>query len=177
MNALLAGFVSSTALVLAVSGGPDSTALLVLAARWRAALRAGPELLAVTVDHGLRASSAREARAVKRVAARLGVRHRTLKWTGRKPATGLQEVARTVRYRLLAAAARGAGAAHILTGHTLDDQAETVLLRMARGSGPSGLCAMAHVTRLEDVAPGTPTARSAESAAHCHARRHRHVVC
>jgi tRNA(Ile)-lysidine synthase len=151
-NALFTSLASTKALVLAVSGGPDSTALLVLAARWRAALRQGPDLLAVTVDHRLRAASAREAHAVKRVAARLGVRHRTLSWTGRKPATGLQEAARAVRYRLLAAAARGAGAAHVLTGHTLDDQAETVLLRMARGSGPSGLCAMATVTPLEDVA-------------------------
>jgi tRNA(Ile)-lysidine synthase len=150
-NTLFADLAAAPALVLAVSGGPDSTALLVLAARWRAALRTGPDLLAVTVDHGLRPASAREARAVKRLAARLGVRHRTLTWTGRKPKTGLQEAARTVRYRLLAAAARGAGAAHVLTGHTLDDQAETVFLRMARGSGPSGLCAMARATQLEDV--------------------------
>ena len=149
---LFADLISAPALVLAISGGPESTALLVLAARWRAALRTGPELIAVTVDHGLRPASAREARAVKRLAARLGVRHRTLTWTGQKPKTGLQEAARAVRYRLLAAAARGAGANHVLTGHTLDDQAETVLLRMARGSGPSGLCAMARVTALEDLA-------------------------
>lgn len=139
---------STRALVLAVSGGPDSTALLILAARWRTACTDGPTLIAVTVDHGLRPESAREARAVKRLAGRLGVRHRTLRWTGRKPATGLQEEARRVRYRLLAAAARGAGARHVLTGHTLDDQAETVLLRMARGSGLSGLGAMARQTLL-----------------------------
>jgi tRNA(Ile)-lysidine synthase len=149
---LFPDLISTRALVLAVSGGPDSTALLVLAARWRAALATGPDLLAVTVDHRLRPASTREARAVKRLSARLGVRHRTLAWTGPKPKTGLQEAARTVRYRLLAAAARGAGAKHVLTAHTLDDQAETVLLRMARGSGPSGLCAMARLTRLEDIA-------------------------
>jgi tRNA(Ile)-lysidine synthase len=113
-----------------------------LAARWRKSLRKGPELLAVTVDHGLRAESAREARAVKRLAQRLGVRHRTLRWIGEKPASGLQEAAREVRYRLLAAAAGGAGARHILTAHTLDDQAETVLIRMARGSGLTGLAGM-----------------------------------
>jgi tRNA(Ile)-lysidine synthase len=121
---------------------------MVLAARWRAALKNGPQLIAVTVDHGLRAESGREARAAKQLALRLGIRHRTMRWTGDKPQTGLQEAARAVRYRLLAAAARAAGAAHILTAHTLDDQAETVLLRMARGSGLTGLAAMARETTL-----------------------------
>jgi tRNA(Ile)-lysidine synthase len=139
---------SAPALVIAVSGGPDSTALLVLVARWRAGRKRGPALLAVTVDHGLRPESAREARAVKRLATQLGVRHRTLRWTGDKPATALQEEARRVRYQLLAAAARGAGAPYVLTAHTLDDQAETVLLRMARGSGLAGLGAMARQTLL-----------------------------
>jgi tRNA(Ile)-lysidine synthase len=142
---------AASTLVLAVSGGPDSTALLVLAARWRAALRQGPALLAVTIDHGLRPESAREARAVKRLAGRLGVQHRTLRWTGAKPATGLQEAARQARYRLLAQAARDAGATYVLTGHTRDDQAETVLFRMARGSGLTGLGGMARETRLEGV--------------------------
>jgi tRNA(Ile)-lysidine synthase len=118
------------ALVLAVSGGPDSTALMWLAARWRDALKAKPSLIAVTVDHGLRAESAREAAAVKKLAGTLGVAHRTLRWRGRKPATGLQQAARHARYSLLAQAARDAGATHILTAHTLDDQAETVLIRM-----------------------------------------------
>jgi tRNA(Ile)-lysidine synthase len=149
---LFAGLAHAPAVVLAVSGGPDSTALLVLAARWRASLKKGPQLLAVTVDHGLRPQSAGEARAVKRLASRLGVRHRTLRWTGPKPVTGLPEAARAVRYGLLCAAARGAGAAHVLTAHTLDDQAETVMIRMARGSGPSGLCAIARETPLEGIA-------------------------
>jgi tRNA(Ile)-lysidine synthase len=139
---------SAPALVIAVSGGPDSTALLALVARWRAARKQGPALLAVTVDHGLRPESAGEARAVKRLADEVGVRHRTLRWTGSKPASALQEEARRVRYQLLAAAARGAGAPCVLTAHTLDDQAETVLLRMARGSGLSGLGAMARQTQL-----------------------------
>ena len=149
---LFAGLGDAPALLLAVSGGPDSIALMWLAARWRAARKLGPELIAVTVDHGLRAESAREARAVKRQAESLGIRHRTLRWTGVKPATGLQEAARAARYRLLAAAARHVGARHVLTGHTLDDQAETVLLRMARGSGLTGLGAMTRATQLDALA-------------------------
>lgn len=147
-KALFAPLVGVPALVLAVSGGPDSTALLVLMARWRAALKRGPKLIAVTVDHGLRRESAAEARAVKHLARRLGVPHRTLRWTGKKPATGLQEAARNARYQLLAAVAKSARARAIVTAHTLDDQAETVLLRMGRGSGLSGLGAMVRESPL-----------------------------
>lgn len=144
------------ALVLAVSGGPDSTALCLLAARWRGALKEGPSLLAVTVDHGLRPEARREAAAAKQFAASLGIAHRTLRWTGPKPATGLQEAARAARYRLLAAAARRAGSRHILTAHTLDDQAETVLFRLARGSGLSGLGAMTRVSPVPCIASPLP---------------------
>jgi len=156
---LFADLARAPALVLAVSGGPDSTALLSLAARWRARRRRGPKLLAVTVDHGLRPESGREAAAVKRLAHRLGLAHRTVRWR-EKPATGLQEKARAARYHLLAEQARRLGARHILTAHTLDDQAETVLFRMARGSGLSGLAAMARVApvpRLEAPAMAAPS--------------------
>ena len=86
-RALFAPLARVRALVLAVSGGPDSTALLMLMARWRGALKRGPKLIAVTVDHGLRRASAGEARAVKRLARRLGVPHRTVRWEGKKPAS------------------------------------------------------------------------------------------
>jgi tRNA(Ile)-lysidine synthase len=138
----------ASALVLAVSGGADSTALMWLAGRWRRARRTGPRLLAVTIDHGLRRESAAEARAVKRLARRLGIVHRTMRWRGKKPASGLQQAARTARYRLLATAAKAARADAVLTAHTLDDQAETVLIRMSRGSGLNGLGAMARVSAL-----------------------------
>jgi tRNA(Ile)-lysidine synthase len=136
------------ALLLAVSGGPDSTALMLLVARWRKTLKTKPKLIAVTVDHGLRAESKREAAAVARLARKLGIAHRTMRWNGAKPKTGLQEAARVARYRLLAAAARKAKASHILTAHTRDDQAETVLIRMSRGSGIAGLAAMARLSSV-----------------------------
>jgi tRNA(Ile)-lysidine synthase len=148
LNSLFSEFERLPTLVLAVSGGPDSTALMVLAARWRKTLKVKPALLAVTVDHGLRKEARREAAAVARLARKLGIAHRTLRWSGAKPKTGLQDAARTVRYRLLAGAARQAGASHILTAHTRDDQAETVMIRMSRGSGISGLAAMARISAL-----------------------------
>src|SRR5262249_1868181 len=110
---------------------------------WAKRLKRPPKLVAVTIDHGLRAEAAREAAAVKRLARRLGVAHRTLRWRGKKPKTGLQEAARIARYRLLAEVAADAGYAHILTAHTLDDQAETMLCRLARGGGLMGLAGMA----------------------------------
>ncbi|HZS64497.1 MAG TPA: tRNA lysidine(34) synthetase TilS [Xanthobacteraceae bacterium] len=139
---------AAPAVVLAVSGGPDSTALLWLAAHWRARRKRGPKLLAVTVDHGLRPESAAEAREVGRLARRLGVTHRVMPWRGVKPKARLQEAARAARYRLLAQAADKIGATHVLTAHTRDDQAETVLMRFLRGSGPGGLGGMAPISAL-----------------------------
>lgn len=147
-DALFADLIDQPALVLAVSGGPDSTALMWLAACWRRRQRRGPKLIAVTVDHGLRREARREAAAVKRLAARLGIAHRTLRWTGAKPKTGLQEKARAARYRLIAAAADRARATCVLTAHTIDDQAETILFRMTRGSGLTGLAGMARMRPL-----------------------------
>ena len=153
---LFAEWKAAPALVLAVSGGPDSVALMWLAARWRRSLARGPRLVAVTVDHGLRAESAREANDVKRLARSLDLAHHTLRWTGAKPKTGLPAAARAARYRLLAKAAREHGASHILTAHTRDDQAETLLMRMLRGSGIAGLSAMVRQTPREGVMLARP---------------------
>ncbi|HEY0302635.1 MAG TPA: tRNA lysidine(34) synthetase TilS [Rhizomicrobium sp.] len=147
---LFSDLIDAPALVLAVSGGPDSTALMWLAARWRDALKNGPKLVAVTVDHGLRDESKREALDVARLAKKLGIAHRTLRWTGKKPKTGLPRAARHARYRLLADAARRLNAAHVLTAHTLDDQAETVIIRLTRGSGLTGLAAMQTRSNVPD---------------------------
>lgn len=148
---LFAGWKAAPAIVLAVSGGPDSVALMWLAARWRRSLTTGPDLLAVTVDHGLRPEAAQEARDVKRLAAQLDLPHRTMRWAGSKPKKGIPAAAREARYRLLAQAARKHGVMHVMTAHTRDDQAETFLMRLSRGSGLAGLAAMAYETEREGV--------------------------
>ncbi|MBR0958129.1 tRNA lysidine(34) synthetase TilS [Bradyrhizobium japonicum] len=153
---LFAGLKAAPALVLAVSGGPDSVALMWLAARWQRSLVRGPQLTVVTVDHGLRPEAAREARQVKRLAAELGLPHRTLRWRGAKPKTGLPAAAREARYRLLAEAARVVGASHVLTAHTRDDQAETLLMRLFRGSGLAGLSAMAPLSERDGIVLARP---------------------
>ncbi|MDE2064402.1 MAG: tRNA lysidine(34) synthetase TilS [Bradyrhizobium sp.] len=155
-NALFADWKHAPGLVLAVSGGPDSIALMWLAARWRKSLSRGPRLLATTVDHGLRPEAAREAREVKRLARDLGIPHRTVRWTGEKPTSGVPAAARAARYRLLANLARRNGASHILTAHTRDDQAETLLMRLLRGSGISGLAAMAREIERDGVRIARP---------------------
>ena len=153
-------------LAVAVSGGADSTALALLAHEWARA-RNG-RILALTVDHGLRAEARAEARTVARWMKRRGIAHRILEWRGAKPAAGLQAAAREARYRLLGEACRAEGALHLLLAHTRDDQAETVLLRLAAGSGPHGLAAMPLVQERADhrlIRPllGVPRARLRET--------------
>ena len=133
----------------AVSGGGDSVALLHLLAAWRAA--GGPELAAVTVDHGLRAEAAAEAEAVAVACAGLGVPHTVLRWQGWDRRGNLQDAARRARQRLIEDWAAGQGVGAVALGHTADDQAETVLLRLARGSGVDGLSGMAAERRAEGV--------------------------
>jgi tRNA(Ile)-lysidine synthase len=138
-SGLMAPLARAGHLVLAVSGGPDSVALMVLAA---AALLPKVRLSVATVDHGLRSESADEAEQVARWAGNLGLPHETLPWTGPKPRSRLQERAREARYALIADHAVRIGASHVVTAHHADDQAETVLFRLIRGSGPAGLAAM-----------------------------------
>jgi tRNA(Ile)-lysidine synthase len=138
LDRLFAPLRDAPAILVAVSGGPDSVALLNLLARW-SPTGPGPALIAATVDHGLRPDAAAEAAMVARQAATLGIPHRTLAWTGPKPRSRVQEAARTQRYALLVEQARREGATHLATAHTLDDQAETILMRLSRGSGLAGM--------------------------------------
>ncbi|MEM1264944.1 MAG: tRNA lysidine(34) synthetase TilS [Pseudomonadota bacterium] len=139
---------------LAVSGGGDSMALM----RLMTASGRGP-LAVATVDHGLRPESAAEAAAVDRAAGALALPHTTLRWEGWDGGGNLQGAARDARRRLLANWARSQGLAAVLLGHTRDDQAETVLLNLARGSGVDGLAAMAPVTEDHGVIWGRPLLR------------------
>ena len=132
-------------LAVAVSGGPDSLALLLLA---RSAF--GDRVSALTVDHGLRAGSADEAAMVASVCASLGVPHVILRWEGLKPTANLQAEAREARYRLMADWCAGHGIGWLATAHHADDQAETLLMRLARGAGLAGLGGIRAARRLTD---------------------------
>ncbi len=129
-------------LLVGLSGGSDSTALLVLAQEWLRRHKPSVSILAVTVDHGLRPESAQEAAQMAGFCARLGVAHRICRWTGPKPSAGIAAAAREARYRLLAEAARDAGSDLVLVAHTAEDQAETVWMRLDRAEG-GGLAGMA----------------------------------
>jgi tRNA(Ile)-lysidine synthase len=131
---------------IAVSGGPDSVALLLLAA----AARPG-EVEAATVDHALRPEARAEAEWVGVICGRLGVPHHilTARWNDR-PTTAIQERARNERYRLLGYWAEEQGLGALATGHHADDQAETFIMRLNRGSGVRGLAGM----RPRSIAPG-----------------------
>ena len=155
LGSALAPFLDGAAapLLLAVSGGPDSTALMHAAAR-----RGAPAgLFVATVDHGLRAGSAEEAAEVGRLAEKLGLPHAVLTWETPRRDGRIQAEARAARYRLLAQHAETIGADRILTAHTRDDQAETVLMRLLAGSGPAGLAGMRPERRLgEGLRLGRP---------------------
>jgi tRNA(Ile)-lysidine synthase len=132
-DALFAGWPAYRSIALAVSGGADSMALMVLAHEWQAGVQAPPLLTILTVDHGLRTEAAQESAWVKGEAARLGLRHETLNWTGAKPRADLQAAARDARYGLMLDFCRKTGIEALATAHTADDQAETACARERRG--------------------------------------------
>jgi tRNA(Ile)-lysidine synthase len=154
-------FESRPRIAVAVSGGSDSMALTLLAADW--CKRRGGAVVAITVDHGLRAEAAAEARQVGRWLRQHGIAHHILRWD--PPAAlagGVQAAARDARYRLLADWCRRHRVLHLALAHQREDQAETFLLRLARGSGLDGLAAMAGIAERDGVRlirPLLPVAR------------------
>ena len=143
------------ALAVAVSGGADSLALMLLAARWRDGGGA-PRLIVLSLDHGLRPEAAAEVAMVGRIAASLGLAFQPLKADALLPSSDIEAAARAMRYRLLGAAARAAGASVVMTAHHADDQAETVMLRLARGSGIYGLAGMEAETERDGLRVARP---------------------
>ena len=136
----LGPFEPSPHLAVAVSGGGDSMGLVILANRW--ARQRGGQVTALTIDHGLRKGAAKEAAKVGKWLAKYSIKHVILRWRGDKPITGIQEAARNARYRLMDQWCQNNHILHLLLAHTLDDQAETLLMRLQRGSGLDGLAAM-----------------------------------
>jgi tRNA(Ile)-lysidine synthase len=142
----IGGFEAHPSIAVAVSGGPDSLALVLLAQRW--ARQRGGTAWALTVDHGLRPESAEEGRIVAGWLSGRAIPHEILVWAGDKPLSGLQEAAREARYRLLAQWCRAHGVLHLLTAHHREDQGETYLIRRRAGSGTDGLAGMSAVREL-----------------------------
>ena len=148
---LFAPVAGEAVLGLAVSGGPDSLALMLLAHRWAAAEVSAPRIVVYSLDHGLRPEAAAEVAMVGAEAERLGFAFRGLAWTGERPETGLQEAARQARYRIIGQAMARDGAKVLVTAHHRADQAETILMRLAHGSGIDGLKGMTLFSEVEGV--------------------------
>ena len=129
-----------------VSGGADSLALALMAAESLAS--SGRKIVALTVDHGLRPNSAKEAAYVAQIMQKYDIEHHILPWIGQKPQTGVEEAARAARYGLMADWCHKNNVHCIMLAHHSQDQAETFLMRLERGSGLSGLCAMREVSNF-----------------------------
>ena len=136
-------------IAVAVSGGADSMCLTMLLDEWARAKKI--KLFAFTVDHGLRAESAKEAQDVHEFLTARGIWHETLLWTGKKPTAAIEEKAREARYDLLITACKKQGIEHLCIAHHQNDQAETFWLRLVRSSGVDGLAAMQKCTKRQGV--------------------------
>lgn len=148
VRSALAGLSADAVVLVALSGGADSLALAAAAAF--EAPKLGLRVVSVTVDHGLQPGSADAAAAAAAHAEALGIEARVVR-VDVAGAGGPEAAARDARYRALREAARAAGAVAVLVGHTLDEQAETVLLGLARGAGAASLQGMAEASDLDGL--------------------------
>jgi tRNA(Ile)-lysidine synthase len=171
---LFSPFEQSRGILLAVSGGPDSVALMLLAAQWAGKLAAPPPISIATVDHGLRENTAAEVKMAAYWASQLSLPHAVLSWEGVKPKSRIQERAREARYELLCQHAARIGADCVMTAHHADDQAETILFRLLRGSGIAGLTGMQSIGERNGLILARPLLgyAKADLIAFCKAKAH-----
>lgn len=142
LTGIFSGLTGFSRVAVAVSGGSDSMALLRLVSEWRL-MPLGPAFVfALTVDHALRNESRAETASVASWCKALGIEHHVLQWTGDKPKTGIQSKARAARYDLMSGWCRENAVPVLMTAHTADDQAETVLMRQQRTSTDRSLAAI-----------------------------------
>lgn len=170
-------FEDARGILLAVSGGPDSVALMLIAAKWASLLAAPPPISVATVDHRLRESASREAEMAASWATALSLPHAILVWEGVKPKSRIQERAREARYELLFQHAARIGANCVMTAHHADDQAETILFRLLRGSGISGLAGMERESERNGLVLTRPLLgyTKMDLVAFCEAKAHRFI--
>lgn len=148
MSLLDIDFATNKQIAVAVSGGGDSMALAILLSDW--VKENGIKLHAITVDHGLRPESAAEAKMVSKILKPLGITHKILKWEGAKPRTKIQEVARDARYQLMSDYCLQKRIPYLCIAHHGQDQMETILFRMAKGTGLDGMAGMRSVNILDN---------------------------
>jgi len=133
-----------------ISGGPDSFALLKLLSEW--SYNKNVKIIAITVDHNLRDESAAEAAYVgKLISNWTNVEHVILKWEGDKPKSSIMEEARKFRYKLMSEYLNKNNGKYLFIGHHMDDQAETVLFRLCKGSGIKGLSGIRDIQKTDDM--------------------------
>ena len=137
--------ISEKTIAVGVSGGADSLALVLRLHEFQ------KKVVALTVDHGLRPDSYQEAEYVASIMAKFGIEHHILIWQGEKPQTGIEEAAREARYQLMIEFCRQNDIKYLAIGHHLRDQAETFLLRLARGSGVFGLSSILPLSQRDDI--------------------------
>lgn len=151
LEEIFEGLEDAIGFAVAVSGGPDSMALMAFFARWRSQNKDTRPALVLTVDHGLRQEAARECALVIDVAKAFKLDARSLRWRAAEGAATSQASARDGRYKIISQTMSRHGLSHLLVAHHMDDQAETVVMRVLHGSGIDGLSGMSRISQRDDV--------------------------